>query len=178
MCYLKNTHCQPACLHIHIYIYKHVHRYVGDGAGGSWDEYRVGDPIPVSKIALVFSVVGGEDVVVGGLCVIKIKHPTLFFGGGDACASPPLHTTKHAGPTHTPQQYNCGDYIGCAAIGTGPTGARWPYARAPALVRAFFFIGGGVGWVVVSSHSFKKSRSFNSKDRRCWSVGVCVRLLY
>lgn len=21
--------------------------YVGDGAGGSWDEYRVGDPIPV-----------------------------------------------------------------------------------------------------------------------------------
>lgn len=28
----------------------------------------------------------------------------------------------------------CSDYIGCSGIGTGPTGVRWPYARAPALI--------------------------------------------
>lgn len=28
----------------------------------------------------------------------------------------------------------CSDYIGCADLGTGPTGVRWPYARAPALI--------------------------------------------
>lgn len=46
--------------------------YVGDGAGGSYDQYRVGDPIV---------------------------------------------------------QYTCGPYMGCEALGTGPTGARWSYAR-------------------------------------------------
>lgn len=27
-------------------------------------------------------------------------------------------------------QYTCGSYLGCASLGTGPTGVRWPYARA------------------------------------------------
>ena len=32
-------------------------------------------------------------------------------------------------------QYSCGPIMGCDALGTGPTGVRWPYARNAVQVR-------------------------------------------
>ncbi|KAM3568426.1 hypothetical protein VYU27_009449 [Nannochloropsis oceanica] len=75
----------------------------------------------------------GDQHFVDGVAEVLNQRHMIYVGDGAVTATDKdgkeaTGTEYRIGDVFA--QYTCGAYMGCDSLGTGPTGVRWPYARA------------------------------------------------